>query len=225
MLKSLLPFLFVVAAQLASFSQNVKISIISPRVLNDRHAILLTREKGFAAVVHSIQLGFDTTHLKMDKNLLPDLYQLQVSQLKGSLTFFFESGTVIRLDTGNVSRSVVTNSRSNLEWQLFNDSIQKPSDIKTNKWVVEEARARKKNQQDSTRYWLEKQRIEREDLLAETAAFIRRNPHSYVSLYLLKINWYVLKNLGLFELLDKSLATHRNYALLKAKRQEYSGAR
>ncbi|WP_031529265.1 hypothetical protein [Dyadobacter crusticola] len=223
--KTLLSFLFILAAQIACFSQSVKISIVSPRILNDRRAILLTREKGFAAIVHSIQLGFDTTHLKMDKSLLPDLYQLQVSQLKGALTFFFEPGTVIRLDTGNVSRSPVTNSRSNREWQLFNDSIQKPSDLRANQWVLEEARARKKNQPDSVQYWLEKQRIERAELLAETAAFIRSHPQSYVSLYLLKINWYAFKNLGLLELLDKSLSTHRNYAFLRAKKQEYSGSR
>jgi hypothetical protein len=216
---------FLLAAHLSSFAQNVTISIVSPPALNDRRAILLTREKGFAAVVHSIQLGFDTTHLKVDKNLLPDLYQFQVSRLKGSLTFFFESGTKILLDTSNVSKSIVTNSRSNQEWQLFTDSIQKPSDFRSNGYVLEEARSRKKNKPDSVQYWLSKQLAEREELLAKTAVFIRTRPQSFVSLYLLKINWYSLRNMGLFEQLDKSLYAHRNYAFLKAKKQEFSSSK
>ncbi|KAA0994106.1 hypothetical protein FXO21_18345 [Dyadobacter sp. UC 10] len=206
-------------------AQNVKISIDSPPALNDRKAILLTREKGFAAIVHSIQLGFDTTHLKMDPNLLPDLYQLQVSKLKGSLTFFFESGTRIRLDTANVARSAVTHSRSNTEWQQFTDSIQKPSDIRANAYLVQEARMRRKNLPDSVNYWIACQNQEREALLAKTASFIRTNPQSYVSLYLLKINWYAFKNMGLLEQLDSSLSKHRNYLLLKANKHEITGAR
>jgi hypothetical protein len=216
---------FLAFVSFASFAQNVKISIVSPRVLDDRKAILLTREKGFAAIVHSIQLGFDTTHLKMDAHLLPDLYQLQVSKLKGSLTFFFESGTQILLDTGNVSQSVVTHSRSNLEWRHFNDSIQKPSDARANAFAVHETRMRRKNLPDSAQYWIACQTREREDLLARTAEFIRTNPQSYVSLYLLKINWYAFKNMGLLEKLDASLFKHRNYLLLKAKKQEITGTR
>ena len=209
--------LFALFISFPSFAQNVKISIAAPRVLNDRKAILLTREKGFAAIVHSIQLGFDTTNLQLDKNLLPDLYQLQISKMKGSLTFFFESGTRIKLDTANLAKSPVTHSKSNIEWQMYQDSIQLPSDLRMNAYLVEEGRARKKNQTDSVAYWLTRQTAERDDLAGRTGDFISEHPRSYVSLYLLKINWFTLKNKGLFERLDVSLAHHRNYKYLKER--------
>ncbi|NIJ53045.1 hypothetical protein [Dyadobacter arcticus] len=215
MIRSILSILFPIIPLVSAFSQNVKISITAPRVLNDRKAILLTREKGFAAIVHSIQLGFDTTHLQMDKNLLPDLYQLQVSKMKGSLIFFFESGIQVKLDTANVSKSLVTHSKSHLEWQIFQDSIQIPFDQRINSYVLEEGRLRKKSKADSAAYWLNLQTIERADLMNKTAAFISLHPSSYVSLYLLKTYWFALKNEGLFEKLDSSLAHHRNYKFLK----------
>ncbi|TLU99481.1 hypothetical protein [Dyadobacter luticola] len=217
MTKVFLPFLLVLIFASSVFSQKVTISIAAPRSLNDRRAILLTREKGFAAVVHSIQLGFDTTHLQMDKNLLPDLYQFQISQMKGSLTFFFESGTQIRLDTANLSSSLVTHSKSNVEWRMFQDNIQLPSEKRSNSYLLAEGRARKKNQIDSAAYWLNLQNIENQDLIEKTSAFIAANPRSYVSLYLLKNNWFALKNLGLFEKLDPMLAHHRNYRFLKER--------
>jgi hypothetical protein len=211
--------LFLLAFVTNAFSQNVKISIAAPAVLNGRKAILLTREKGFAAVVHSIKLGFDTTHLQMDRNLVPDLYQLQVSQMKGSLTFFFDSGTQVRLDTADVSKSVVTHSKSNPEWQMYWDSIQQPSDARLNAYAVKEVRARKKNQTDSLNYWVAQQDFERQEVLSKTGKFIFDHPHSYVSLYLLKNNWYAFKNQGLFEHMDPALAHHKNYKLLKEKRR------
>lgn len=73
-------------------TQSVKIKIVAPKAWNDRKALLLTREKGFAAVVHSIRLGFDTTHLMMDSDLLPDLYQFQVSQKKGGIDILLRPG-------------------------------------------------------------------------------------------------------------------------------------
>jgi hypothetical protein len=214
MTKQLFTILFILLISPYAFSQNVKISIDAPAALNNRKAILLTREKGFAAVVHSISLGFDTTHLRMDQNLLPDLYQLQVSKMKGSLTFFFDSGTKIKLDTSDVSKSVITRSKSNPDWQFFQDSIQHPSDARLSAYVVQEARARKRNQADSLNYWLGRQDIERKDLMSKTGEFIKYHPRSYVSLYLLKINWYALKNQGLFEKLDPALSHHRNYKFL-----------
>jgi hypothetical protein len=217
MVKTILSILFPLLLLTQAFSQNVKISIAAPRVLNDRKAILLTREKGFAAIVHSIQLGFDTTHLQMDQNLLPDLYQLQISKMKGALTFFFESGTQISLDTAHVARSLVSNSKSNLEWQMYQDSIQSPSDKRIGAYQLEEGRARKKSKTDSVAYWLSRQAIERDDLMNKTGDFISLHPGSYVSLYLLKINWFGLKNRGLFEKLSPSLAHHRNYRFLKER--------
>lgn len=214
MTKQFFRILFLLLTSAPAFPQNVKISIVAPVALNNRKAILLTREKGFAAVVHSINLGFDTTHLRMDQNLLPDLYQLQVSKMKGSLTFFFDSGTKIRLDTSDVSKSVVTHSKSNPEWQFFQDSIQRPSDTRLNAYVTQEARARKRNHADSLNYWLGRQDLERKDLMSKTGEFIKNHPRSYVSLYLLKINWYALKTQGLFEKLDPALSHHRNYKFL-----------
>lgn len=178
----------LIICALASFAltstQNVKIKIIAPKAWNDRKALLLTREKGFAAVVHSIRLGFDTTHLAMDSDLLPDLYQFQVSQKKGALTFFFDPGTEIRLDTSNLAKSTVSHSKSNEEWREYQTLVQA---------------------------------TEREKLWDATAEFITNHPKSYVSLYLLKVNWFALKNRNLFEKLDRSLAHHRNYRFLKER--------
>lgn len=165
-------------------TQSVKIKIVAPKAWNDRKALLLTREKGFAAVVHSIRLGFDTTHLMMDSDLLPDLYQFQVSQKKGALTFFFDPGTEIRLDTANLAKSTVSHSKSNEEWREYQTLVQAS---------------------------------ERERLWDTTASFISSHPKSYVSLYLLKVNWFALKDRGLFEKLDRSLAHHRNYRFLSEK--------
>ena len=165
-------------------TQNVKIKIIAPKAWNDRKALLLTREKGFAAVVHSIRLGFDTTHLAMDSDLLPDLYQFQVSRKKGALTFFFDPGTEIRLDTSNLAKSTVSHSKSNEEWREYQTLVQA---------------------------------TEHEKLWDTTADFITNHPKSYVSLYLLKVNWFALKNRNLFEKLDRSLAHHRNYRFLKER--------
>ncbi len=206
---------------LASFAfvstQSVKIKIIAPKAWNDRKALLLTREKGFAAVVHSIRLGFDTTHLNMDSDLLPDLYQFQVSQKKGALTFFFDPGTEIRLDTFNLSKSTVSHSRSNEEWREYQTLVQNPSDQRLNAYVLAEASSKRRNLADSMRYWVNRQASEREKLWDETADFIANHPKSYVSLYLLKVNWFALKNRSLFEKLDRSLAHHRNYRLLKER--------
>jgi hypothetical protein len=198
-------------------TQSVKIKIVAPKAWNDRKALLLTREKGFAAVVHSIRLGFDTTHLNMDSDLLPDLYQFQVSQKKGALTFFFDPGTEIRLDTSNLSKSTVSHSRSNEEWREYQTLVQSPSDQRLNAYILAEANAKKRNLSDSARYWVGEQAAERERLWDATADFIASHPKSYVSLYLLKVNWFALKNRGLFEKLDRSLAHHRNYRLLKER--------
>lgn len=206
---------------LASFAltstQNVKIKIVAPKAWNDRKALLLTREKGFAAVVHSIRLGFDTTHLNMDADMLPDLYQFQVSQKKGALTFFFDPGTEIRLDTSNLAKSTVSHSRSNEEWREYQTLVQNPSDERLNAYVLAEANAKKRNMADSARHWIGEQATEREKLWDATAGYIANHPKSYVSLYLLKVNWFALKNRNLFERLDRSLAHHRNYRLLKER--------
>lgn len=196
-------------------TQTVKIKIIAPKNWNDRKAILLTREKGFAAIVHSIKLGFDTTHLRMDPDMVPDLYQFQVSQKKGALTFFFDPGTEIRIDTSNLANSLVTHSKSNQEWLAYQKDVQAPSDQRLNAYIVAEGRARKRARLDSVQYWITQQSLEREKLWSETSAFIRANPRSYVSLYLLKVNWFALKDNGLFEQLDRSLAHHRNYRFLQ----------
>jgi len=195
--------------------ESVKIKIVAPTAWNDRKALLLTREKGFAAVVHSIRLGFDTTHLNMDSDLLPDLYQFRVSRKKGALTFFFDPGTEIRLDTVNLAKSAVTHSKSNEEWREYETRIQNPSDQRLNAFVRAEASAKKRNLADSSRYWVTAQTAEREQLWNATADFITNRPKSYVSLYLLKVNWFALKNRNLFEKLDRSLSHHRNYRFLK----------
>ncbi|WP_353718229.1 DUF4369 domain-containing protein [Dyadobacter sp. 676] len=214
MFKSLLLLLALIPLA-GSSTQSVKIKIIAPKAWNDRKAILLTREKGFAAVVHSIRLGFDTTHLHMDADMLPDLYQFQVSQKKGALTFFFDPGTEIRLDTSNLAKSTVSRSKSNEEWRQYETLIQIPSDERLDACIAAEASARKRNLPDSVRYWVGRQAAEREKHWDEMAGFIAAHPKSYVSLYLLKVNWFALKGRGLFEKLDPSLASHRNYRFLK----------
>lgn len=206
-----------VACLALTSTQSVKIKIIAPKAWNDRKALLLTREKGFAAVVHSIRLGFDTTHLTMDSDLLPDLYQFQVSQKKGALTFFFDPGTEIRLDTFNLAKSTVTHSKSNEEWREYQSLVQSPSDQRLDAYLLAEARAKKRNLPDSARYWVDQQALERERLWSATTSFISNHPKSYVSLYLLKGNWFALKDRGLFEKLDRSLAHHRNYRFLSEK--------
>lgn len=207
----------VLASLALTSTQSVKIKIVAPKAWNDRKALLLTREKGFAAVVHSIRLGFDTTHLMMDSDLLPDLYQFQVSQKKGALTFFFDPGTEIRLDTSNLAKSTVSHSKSNEEWREYQTLVQSPSDQRLNAYILAEARAKKHNLSDSARYWVSEQAAEREILWDATAGFITNHPRSYVSLYLLKVNWFALKDRGLFEKLDHTLAHHRNYRFLSEK--------
>jgi hypothetical protein len=207
--------LFLLSAP--AFGQLIKIKIANPDGLKGRKAILLTREKGFAATVHSIKVGPDSINLLMEKDLVPNLYQMQVSQVKGSLFFFLENGVNIQLDTTDLSKSVVSNSRSNEEWGLFYNNIQKPSDGRLQTYSVGEARARKKVQTDSIDYWRGLQAMERLDLQSKTSTFILENLNSFVSLYLLKINWYAFKNLGLFEKLNPILSRHRTYKFLKEK--------
>ena len=216
---SILLLLFLISANY-SFSQKVKFQIFSPKELKGRKAVLLTREKGFAAIVHSIKLNSDIFNLDIDNDLVPDLYQLHVSQIKGSLFFFLEQGTQIRLDTNDVTKSTVTNSRSTLEWQAFERNIQKPSDDRIRSYALGEKQARKDRNADSLNLWVEKQALEKEDLVKKTGAFILENPASYVSLYLLKINWYALQDKGLFEKLDQSLTGHKTYIYLKEKNKK-----
>jgi len=202
------------------FAQKVMLQIISPRELKGRKAVLLTREKGFAAIVHSIKLNSETFNLDIDNDLVPDLYQLHVSQIKGSLFFFLEQGTRIRLDTSDVAKSIVSNSKSTLEWQGFERNIQKPSDDRIRLYALGEKQARKNRNADSLNYWVEKQALEKEDLVQKTGVFILENPGSYVSLYLLKINWYAFQDKGLFEKLDIILARHKTYIYLKEKNKK-----
>jgi len=209
----------LIFSEASVFSQKVKLSILSPRELRGRKAVLLTREKGFAAIVHSVKLGSDTIHLDLARDLLPDLYQLHVSQLNGSLFFFLESGTQIRLDTTDLAKSIVTNSKSNPDWQLFSESIQQPSDKRLKTYAAGEKDARKKGNTDSLNYWIDKQLIEKEDLIQKTGVFISAHPNSYVSLYLLKANWFAFQDKGMFEKLDISMSGHQNYKLLKGRRR------
>jgi hypothetical protein len=211
--------IIAIASLAFTSTQSVKIKIVAPKAWNDRKALLLTREKGFAAVVHSIRLGFDTTHLNMDLDMLPDLYQFQVSQKKGALTFFFDPGTEIRLDTSNLAKSTVSHSKSNEEWQDYQALIQTPSDRRMDSYILGEAHAKKRNLADSAGYWIGQQTTERENLWDATAGFITAHPKSYVSLYLLKVNWFALKDRGLYEKLDRSLAHHRNYRFLTEKKK------
>lgn len=70
---------------------------------------------------------------------------------------------------------------------------------------------------DSACYWVGEQAAEREKLWDATAGFITDHPKSYVSLYLLKVNWFALKDKELFQKLDRTLAHHRNYRFLSEK--------
>jgi len=215
--KYLILLLFSLSMYLPASAQKIKVQIDSPQGLKGRKAVLSTCERGFAATVHSVKLGYLPLELEIDPGLVPDLYQLHVSQVNGSLFFFLEPGTKIQLDTTDLSRSVVTNSKSNPEWKLFYESIQQPSDKKIKILSNGERRARKTNQTDSLNFYVDKQAEERKDLLKKTGEFILLNPSSFVSLYLLKANWYAFKNDGVFEKLNASLAGHKNYAFLKAK--------
>ena len=215
-------FLFLLSFWLsgnAAFSQNVEFQITAPTPLKGRKAILLTRERVFASTVHSIKLNEYPVGLQMSPDLLPDLYELNVSKMKGSLSFFLEQGTIIRLDTNDVSKSVVINSKSNPDWQVFQSTIQRPSDKKLAQYSAEEARARKQSKTDSLNYWTEQKTIEYNAFIEKTGKFILTHPKSYVSLYLLKSNWYAFKDKRLFEKLDVSLAGHRNYQFLKMKKK------
>lgn len=218
--KYLVPLIFFLFLSASAFSQNVRIQIVAPKEFKGRKAILLTREKGFAAIVHSIKLNSDIFNLEIAGDLVPDLYQLHVSQVKGSLLFFLESGAKIQLDTTDVSKSVVSNSKSNPEWKLFQDNIQNPYEQKIVDFSLGEKRARKERNADSLNFWVDKQAVEKEDLVKKTGEYIASHPDSYVSLYLLKINWYALKNDRLLEKLDKSLAGHRTYKFLEVKNRK-----
>jgi len=222
MIKNLYIISIFLLIHFLSFSQNVRIKIDGPTALKGRKAIILTREKGFAAVVHSIKLSADSINLQMDPDLLPDLYQLQVSGMKGSLTFFFESGMKILLDTNDISRSIVSNSASNTDWQYFFNNALQPFEVKIKDFARHEANAQKSNWQDSLTYWRNLQEIEKADLNLKTLLFIQEHPRSYVSLYLLKTNWYAFRNHGVFEKLDSSLFHHRTYRYLKEKNKAVS---
>jgi hypothetical protein len=217
MVKPLLRVVILLFLSSSTFGQLIKIKIENPDGLKGRKAILLTREKGFAATVHSLKIGYDSINLQMEKDLVPNLYQMQVSQVKGSLFFFLEPGISIRLDTTDLSRSAVSNSKSNVEWHHFWQNIQKPSDERLQIYAAGEARARKKTQADSVDFWRGLQALERIDLQTKTSTFILDHRDSFVSLYLLKINWYAFKSLGIFEKLDPALARHRTYKFLKEK--------
>lgn len=214
------PLLLFIFFATPAFSQNVKIQIVAPKEFKGRKAILLTREKGFAAIVHSIKLNSDNFNLEIANDLVPDLYQLHVSQTKGSLLFFLESGAKIQLDTTDVSKSIVSNSKSNPEWKLFQERLQKPYDQRISDYSLGEKRARKERNSDSLNYWVDKQALEKEDLVRKTGQFIADHLDSYVSLYLLKINWYAFKNDKLFEKLDTSLSRHRTYRFLQDKNRK-----
>jgi hypothetical protein len=203
----------------AALAQNVRIQILRPEQFSRKTAILLTREKGFASIVHSLKLTHELIELQMSVNLVPDLYQLTVSGVKGSLYLFLENGANIRLDTADISNSVVMNSKSNLEWQVFRARIQQPSDDKLSAFSEAEARARKRNDRDSLAYWTDRRATEQKEVLIKIREYIRSNPKSFVSLYLLRNNWLAFKNEGLFEKLDVSLAGHRSYQLLKDKKR------
>jgi hypothetical protein len=210
-----------------AFSQNVRIQILRPEKFSRKSAILLTREKGFASIVHSLKLTYEPIELQMASDLLPDLYQLTVSNTKGSLFLFLENGTHIKLDTTDISKSVVTNSKSNPDWQVFREVLQQPSDNRLQVFSEGEIRARKKNDKDSLAYWTGRKTIEQKDLLVKTGDFIRNHPKSFVSLYLLRNNWYAFKHDDLFERLDVALSSHRSYKQLKEKKREIvrSGSR
>ncbi|CAG4988490.1 hypothetical protein DYBT9275_00092 [Dyadobacter sp. CECT 9275] len=210
-------FLIVLLTAVPAFSQKIKIQISGPGEIKGRKAVLLTREKGFAAMVHSVKLTTGTVELEIGADQVPDLYQLHVSQTHGSLFFFLEPDTKIQLDTTDLSKSVVTHSKSNPAWEAYQNEIQRPYDNLYNAFTAGETRARKQNQTDSLAYWLDRKITEHRNLLKKTGDFILNNPASYVSLYLLKNNWYAFKDKGLFEKLDVSLASHRSYKFLKER--------
>jgi hypothetical protein len=222
--KIFIQIIFTLFTGAAAFAQEVKISMIAPPELRGRKAILLTREKGFAAVVHSVKISPNTINLQIDPHLLPDLYQLHVSRLKGSLYLFLEPGIQIHLDTSDVAKSVITNSKTNQEWQLFRQSIQVPYDERLEAISSGEDLARKENNPDSLNYWFNKKNVEQNDFLFKTKAFILNNPGSFVSLYLLKTNWYNFRDNKIFEQLDTSLASHKTYHLLKRRSRELAGS-
>jgi hypothetical protein len=217
----LLIFLFPLTS---AFSQKIQIQIASPRELKGRKAILLTREKGFAALVHSIKLNSDVFNLEIDRDLVPDLYQLHVSQIKGSLLFFLEPGIKITLDTTDLSRSKIVNSKSTQEWKQFEQGIQQPSDRRMEQYAAGEKRARKTKNADSLNYWVDKQSFEKEDLVKKSGEFIAGNLNSYVSLYLLKINWYAFQGKGIFEQLNSRMAGHKTYTFLKERNKKLAKA-
>jgi hypothetical protein len=209
----------------SAFSQKLQFQISAPRELKGRKAILLTREKGFAALVHSIKLNSDIFNLEIDDALVPDLYQLHVSQIKGSLLFFLEPGIKITLDTTDVSRSEIQNSTSSQEWKQFERDIQQPSDRRISLYSAGEKRARKEKNADSLNYWVDKQGLEKEALVQKSSEFITSHPDSYVSLYLLKINWYAFQGKGLFEQLNNRMAGHKTYAFLKERNKKLAEVR
>ena len=213
---SILLFLFLFPLT-SALSQKVQIQMVSPPELKGRKAVLLTREKGFAATVHSLKLYSDMFNLDIENDLVPDLYQLHVSQINSSLFFFLEPGIKIQLDTLDLSKSIVSNSKSTQEWRLFENNIQHPYDARIKYYSKRETQARKSKNVDSLSHWIDMQSIEKEDLVKKTGDFILANPASYVSLYLLKINWYAFQDKGIFEKLDRSLAIHRTYAFLREK--------
>lgn len=211
-------FIFLLLSTSSLFAQSIRIKIEGPGNLKGRKAILLTREKGFAATVHSVKLTTGNIELALPTDLVPDLYQLNVSQMKGALFFFLEPGTHIYLDTLDVSRSVVTHSQSNPDWQLFQKTIQQPYDKSFTAYTLSENKARKKGSADSLNYWIAQKTIAYQTLLDQTRTFILAHPSSYVSLYLLKNNWYAFKNEGILEKLDATLAGHRSYRFLRGKK-------
>lgn len=221
MKKYLFLIIFFKQTVLSTFAQTVTVQLHYPPALKGRKAILLTREKSFASTVHSIKLFSSHINLDVDTELLPDLYQLHVSQLKGSLLFFLEPGVKIQLDTMDVGRSTVTNSPSTLQWQDFEKTIQQPYEEKINLYALGEKRARKEKNADSLNYWVNKQAFEKEDLVRKTGEFIVSNPSSYVSLYLLKMNWYAFQGKGIFELMDPSMAHHKTFLYLKERNRKH----
>ncbi len=211
-------FIFLLGNIAPVFAQSIQMKIEGPGNLKGRKAILLTREKGFAATVHSVKLTNGNISLTLPEDLVPDLYQLNVSQMKGALFFFLEPGTHIYLDTLDVSRSVVTQSQSNPDWQLFQKTIQLPYDQSFAAYTRSENKARKEGSTDSLNYWIAQKTIAYQILLDQTRTFILTHPASYVSLYLLKNNWYAFKNEGILEKLDATLAGHRSYRFLRGKK-------
>lgn len=218
--KFLLSFCIFLALTGNLRAQEIEIKMVSKGNLKGKRAILLTREKGFASIVHSVKIMSDIVTLQLSRDLVPDLYQLNIAQMKGSLYFFLEPNIQINVDTTDVSKSIVTHAKSNPDWQQFYESVQRPSDLLVNSFTAGETRARKSNSTDSLKYWMERKVFENRDFLNKTGAFIAEHPHSFVSLYLLKNNWYAFKDKNLFELLDVSMAGHRSYKLLKEKNRE-----